>query len=718
MTKKKTISNKDDDTSTELIICTNPNHEKQGAIVKGSQTQKDHIEKNKHLGKCKNKKYNPKKDNPDYDKTEPKDKNRFYFIEGSSQITQDILNNNIQTLRPQTLLKDKTRMVLVYLPTKQEITKGTGENITTTYKFLNSAYFVISEKSNNKKILPFNDKQLVENYRIKVLSEWNDTRWNVLDLKKWLTEKTKTNPKKLYELINDTTRKYLEFATESEYTKFNLWNIATYFFELFESFPYNDYTGIKRAGKTKSLLYQKLVCFNSVMSADITSSATFRIIEGIGSTLLLDETESFKDKKNEQAQAVRNILMQGYLRNQYAVRNETTKDKNFTPTQYNLYSPKSMAHISTFDDTLEERCIQQILRRALDKTVKNTWCSEEDKSFSEIRNLCYRLFVDYADEINKLKDEARKLLKVNSRELQLWTPIITLALFFKNHGISNLINDIQLSVSQSSTNRQIDDEQETKELKVLLFLDKTGVLLAQNKDNVGENPLYWIPISVLFHQLIIKSEEYEIPEWFTRKHLTEVLRKFGFIQEKKRAGYSWFITRGEVDKVKQQVGINDSDTSLDSFDSDSSKTTSQGSQTSHTSQLGTESTNNEKSADPKTSQTTQNTGTKSKLKTSHTSHSKTDSRRKSEVNEASEQSEAKTRPPESSRKSEQSEVSEVSKNNKTSQGSQYTHFKCITCDAGNFGIDAKGFNHESILEFHKKQGHSIQYFNQKEGGKS
>lgn len=182
--------------------------------------------------------------------------------------------------------------------------------------------------------------------------------------------------------------------------------------------------------------------------------------------------------------------MQGYLRNQYTVRNETTKDKNFTPTQYNLYSPKSMAHISTFDDTLEERCIQQILRRALNETVKNTWCSEEDKSFSEIRNLCYRLFMDYADEINKLKDEARKLLKVNSRELQLWTPIITLALFFKNHGISNLINDIQLSVSQSSTNRQIDDEQETKELKVLSFLDKTGVLLAQNKDNVGENPLH------------------------------------------------------------------------------------------------------------------------------------------------------------------------------------------------------------------------------------
>ncbi len=155
------------------------------------------------------------------------------------------------------------------------------------------------------------------------------------------------------------------------------------------------------------------------MSADITSSATFRIIEGIGSTILLDEIESFKDKKNEQAQAIRNILMQGFLKDQYAVRNETTKDKNFTPTEYNLYSPKSMAHISTFDDVLEERCIKQILVRSLDEKIKNTWCSEEDKAFSQIRSLCYRLFLDYADEISQLKNKARELLQVNSRELQL-----------------------------------------------------------------------------------------------------------------------------------------------------------------------------------------------------------------------------------------------------------------------------------------------------------
>ena len=56
--------------------------------------------------------------------------------------------------------------------------------------------------------------------------------------------------------------------------------------------------------------------------------------------------------------------------------------------------------------------------------------------------------------------------------------------------------------------------------------------------------------------------------------------------------------------------------------------------------------------------------------------------------------------------------SDTSKNNK-----RYSHFKCQTCNAGEFGIGEKGINKESILQFHKKAGHSIHYFN-KEGKSS
>jgi hypothetical protein len=59
---------------------------------------------------------------------------------------------------------------------------------------------------------------------------------------------------------------------------------------------------------------------------------------------------------------------------------------------------------------------------------------------------------------------------------------------------------------------------------------------------------------------------------------------------------------------------------------------------------------------------------------------------------------------------------EVKKTKTDENSKRYSHFKCLTCNAGEFGIDEKGTNAESILNFHKKLGHSIQYLNQKEEG--
>jgi len=553
-----------------------------GPFNTDSSSQIQHEKENEN---CKWETFNSKLHNLKYKKSEIENiySHTFHFSKGKKQITQDILNEKIQTLRPQTLLSDRTKMILVYLPTRHKTSEGDNENPTITSTFKNSAYFVISRPKTSdlpqREILPCNDYNLIKKYKINVLQEWNDVRWDVTDVKLWESESKKSDPSELYNLVNKTTRNYLEFASESEYTKFNLWNIGTYFYELFNVYPYNDYTGTKRAGKTKSLELQKLVCFNANMSSDITSSATFRIIEGIGATILLDETESFKDKKNEQAQAVRNLLMQGFMKDQYAVRNETSKDRNYTPTQFNLYSPKSLAHINAFDDVLEDRCIQQINQRALDEKIRNTWPTVNNSDFQKIKNLCYRLFLDYADEINELKNEARKLLSVNSRELQLWTPIITMALFFQKHGLGGLTNDVQFSVSKSSQNRQIDDEQDSRDMRILNFLDKYGIDLAKNKELIKGNPIGWAPISELYSKLKIHCDEYEIiSEFYDRPQLTDTLKKLGFSQDRKQGGFSWNITESAVNDIKNRMGFFNNSESLDKFNEDDSLEVQSGSE--------------------------------------------------------------------------------------------------------------------------------------------
>ena len=469
-----------------------------------------------------------------------------------------ILDHPIANLRPLTLLDNGVRMILVYLPTKVNKIKGVVDP-----QFKNSAFFAIFKPQTKKKLLlPIDDSFLKENFAIDVIPEWPDSRWSYDDLMKWKKELKLMDPKELYQLHDQTLSTYLDFESAPDYTYFNLWNIGTYFYEIFDAYPYNDFTGTKRAGKSKALELQKHVCFNSLMTADISGSATFRVIQGIGATVLLDETEQFKNQKNEQAQQVRTLLMQGFLRDQHAVRSEGKVKGGFVPVLFNLFSPKSLAHINSFDEVLEERCIQQIMRRSKNKEMLRTWVDKKNPSFRKIRSLCYRLFLDYADEINGLQIEARKLLNVNGRELLIWTPIITLALFFEKYGVKGLVANIQKKSTTSSADRQIMDEQQSYELRVVQFLDDVMVEFKPNeeKDSSFSNPSGWITISDLYHRLSTPeySAKYEInPEYFSRNKLTQTLRRLGLKSEKKEGGISWLITRIVVNDVKERMGMSE-----------------------------------------------------------------------------------------------------------------------------------------------------------------
>lgn len=483
-------------------------------------------------------------------------KSYFTVSRKSKNYSVQVLGHEIQQIRPITLLDDGTRMILVYLPVKvQEIDKdgNLGES-----KFENKAFFVIN--GSEKRILPADHNELKENYKINVLPSGFELRWNLADLNKWLEESEKSNPKELYDLQQTQTEKYLDFEHGNDYVYYNLWNIATYFYEVFGAFPYNDYTGTKRAGKTKALEFQSHVCFNAILTPDISGSALFRTIEGTGATVLLDETEAFKREKNEQAQQVRTLLLEGFLKDKLAIRTEGSSDNGFTVTNFNLYSPKSMGHINTLDDVLGDRCIELLMLRSKNIEKLNTWPTKRDAEFVKLRNFCYRLFLDYGEEIRELQEEARKLLNVSGRELQVWTPIITMALFFENHGCIDLVKSIQEKITKSSGQRQITDEQGNKELKVLRFINEKILSIVNEVVGQKKNPPGWIPISEIFKRLADgdTAKEYEINlEFYKQKQLTEDLHRIGFTQERKSAGYSWEITDETVQAAKDRLGMID-----------------------------------------------------------------------------------------------------------------------------------------------------------------
>ena len=469
-------------------------------------------------------------------------RDRFDVKLGKKEFAFEILDHAIQNLRPITLLDDNTRMVLVYLPTRKA-EKVEPDEEPNEVEFENHAFMICSGQE--KKVLPIEDSYLKKNFRIKILDHWNESRWDKEKIFAWRDNSDKVNPKEAFDLMLSTIKDYLDFESEADYVYFALWNFHTYFYELFDSTPYNDYNGLKRTGKSKAMEFQKNVCFNSLMSADISTASFFRSIEGTGSTLLLDETENFSNKKDEKAQANRTLLMQGFLKDQFAIRSEGKSDSGFVPQMYNLFSPKSIAHIKPIDDVFADRCIQSIMKRSKNKQLLNKWINKKDSRFLAIRDYCYRLFLDYGHVINDLQDEAGKILSISGRELLIWKPIITLALFFQNAGCEGLTAKIITKSSSSSENRQIEDE-ESQDLKILTFVSKEGMEIDED----------WKLTKSLYSKLIENKEEYSInPEYFTRNSFTSILYRLGFKKKRDQRGICWLIDEDSIKDCKERFGM-------------------------------------------------------------------------------------------------------------------------------------------------------------------
>lgn len=486
---------------------------------------------------------------------------------GKKKFQHEILEEPFVNLRPITLIENKTRMILVYLPTKSKrlIENEEPEEIEFSYKafFITAKEGIVSPKS----IIPLDSEEIKKNFKTTVLPTFIEGRWDSKQVFKWLESDDKINVKESFDLMINCTKYYLDFDKEYDYIFFALWNFHTYVYELFDSTPYNDYTGTKRTGKSKAMEFQKLVCFNAIMSADMSGSSLFRTIQGLGATILLDETEQFKNKKNDSMQHVRTLLMQGFLKDQYAVRSESTTDGGYTPKTYNLFSPKSLAHITELDDVLEDRCIQQLMRRTTNKDKLNSWPDEfRDFRFKKIRDACYRLFLDYGNEIYELQNEAQKLLKVSGRELKIWNPIITLALFFERHGVSDLVNLIQEKSNESSEERQIQDEENSFDLRILRFITNYGVTVSEEK-NGKSNPKGWKPTQQLHSKLIDEKLEFSIDDAYMTNHkFTKILRRLGFKHAKKVLGISWLIDEDSIKDANDRMNP----TSFSSFSSSNS----------------------------------------------------------------------------------------------------------------------------------------------------
>ena len=464
--------------------------------------------------------------------------------------TYRLTDEEEKILRPITV-NDDERLILVYLNTDVEIAEHKTET-------LPLAYFVINGK-HGKALVSSENAELLKKYSSNVFKTFKPlvSRLKNADIQAYLASDTKVNPKDLFDNLLSLERQYFENPYDYDYFYEVCWKVHTYFYPLFTLTPYNDYTGMKNCGKSKRLKLNKFICYNSWSSDDSSVSSLFRTIGGTGATMLLDEVEKLGSTKADNGD-LQTILRGGNQNGHVVTKSEEVRGK-WTPVAYEVHSPKAFGHINPIDNVLQDRCITTKLARTTNKAIANSEPEEEENSkIYQCRLGCYQLFLDHADEVKSLIPEARGLFtEVSGREMNLWLPLVTIALFFEKHGKVGLVDKLMAKLSVNSEEKKTKDAEQNDEVKILT------VLLEANPDSIPKR-------SRQLYAFINRgmNELYNL-EPVNDVSLCNYLENLGFTPRRDNKGTHWInLNAVKINEAKERCGmIKESQATLSESDS-------------------------------------------------------------------------------------------------------------------------------------------------------
>lgn len=404
-----------------------------------------------------------------------------------------------------------------------------------------------------------------------------DNRWTLKDVNKFLADDSVIDPNIVFNHVVKTWKRYMEFRGIKEYNYHALWDIGTYFHFLYNAFPYLYIGGVKRSGKSKDLTIHSCLAFNAFFSNNMSTSSIYRLIQNARGTLLIDETEKLGYKSaNDRTLEFRSILLSGYKRGTKVYRIEKTKRDRLEPRGFEVYAPKALANIRGLEDVLEDRANKTVLRKTLNKKVANLEVDINSNEFSELRGELYRLFLGHWKEIKHIYDKVRECSELNElvnifnitipehegieyllgRELELWTGIFSLAIFFDKHmaKIKNEDNNMFTSSLGSLCTQMLMLAAEQAVIRHVENMTETGeVILIQVLLNMVTEDNYYSVKKIKDGMLSTFDEE---QKWLHSRWIGSALRRLDF-KEKRRVGtgYQYMLRVADVQDLAERMQI-------------------------------------------------------------------------------------------------------------------------------------------------------------------
>ncbi len=320
-------------------------------------------------------------------------------------------------------------------------------------------------------------KEMEQDHKIKfdIVPENLSLRWSLESIKEFLEGEgtiPELEPKELFDKIEGQYNKYI-FEHNLIWNKINsLWDIGTYVYSLFDTFPISEKRGLQETAKSKRMEVSKNISFNSTGIMINPSEATlFRETHEKRPTKYFDEAEKLFRWVNGQIEPDNRVeLINGSYKKGSSVPRVEKFGNRFKTIYYSCYSPCMIASIKGLYGSTESRAITQFCTRSPDDDVRGeTEIIDSDSEWSMMRDYLYLFSLKHWKDIenNYRNNSLYSDLKLKKRDLQIWKPLLAIAKLIDN----DLFKEISDFAEKMSGQRREDfipeDSFDYKVLKII-----------------------------------------------------------------------------------------------------------------------------------------------------------------------------------------------------------------------------------------------------------
>lgn len=278
-------------------------------------------------------------------------------------------------------------------------------------------FYILSSNGyalHDSSVIVHDGKNIIFDERERYLLRAED-RWSKGKIKQFIDDPI--IPSGLYGEIKSILKQYIECQKEDVYGLITAWIIATYFFLLFNAFPFLFIFGKKQTGKSRLLDLLERHCLNAMKIKGISVAGMADSIDGVKGVFLNDQTESLSDSRNAE---ILGILADSYTIGGGKRRLVDISNKKRRILEFETYAPKAFASTKEIDPDLKDRCIQIVMLRA---TRDYPYPEAFLPVWNDVRDKLYRLL------LTRWKD-AREIYQstgegVSHRVRELWRPLET-----------------------------------------------------------------------------------------------------------------------------------------------------------------------------------------------------------------------------------------------------------------------------------------------------